>query len=147
MTDPTTTSPNSSDELPPPSGWVGWIFFGGAILVLAGVFQAIAGLAALFKDDYFLVRSRGLLVHVDYTTWGWVHLVLGVVMVLAGYSLFVGRTWARVVAVVLALLSAVVNLGFLSAYPIWGTILIALDVVVIYAVTVHGAEVRRDWRG
>ena len=141
------TEPSADrDELPAPSGWVGWIFFGGAILVLAGVFQAIAGLVALFKDDYFLVRDRGLLVHVDYTVWGWVHLVAGVVMVLAGYALFVGRTWARVVAVVVALLSAVVNVGFLSAYPIWATIVIALDVLVIYAVTVHGAEVRRDWR-
>ena len=111
-------------------------------MVMLGAFHAIEGLVALFKDEYFLVGKNGLTVHVDYTAWGWTHLIFGVVIVFAGVSLFSGRMWARIVAVIVAMLSAIVNLGFLSAYPIWSTIMIALDVLVIWAVTVHGSEMK-----
>ena len=127
---------------PEPTGWTGWIVFAGAIMVMLGAFHAIEGLVALFKDEYFLVGKNGLTVHVDYTAWGWTHLIFGVVIVFAGVSLFSGRMWARIVAVIVAMLSAIVNLGFLSAYPIWSTIMIALDVLVIWAVTVHGSEMK-----
>jgi len=82
-------------------------------------------------------------VSVDYTAWGWVHLIGGIIMALAGISLFAGRMWARVVGVILALASAIVNVAFLSAYPIWSAIMIALDVLVIWALTVHGAEMKK----
>jgi hypothetical protein len=81
-------------------------------------------------------------VSVDYTVWGWVHLVIGVAAMAAGVGLLQGRNWGRIVVIVLAGLSAIVNLGFLSAYPIWSTIVIALDVIVIYALTVHWKDVR-----
>lgn len=126
------------------SGWVGWIVFAGIMMVLVGTFHIIDGLIALFKDEYFLVSNKGLTLSVDYTVWGWVHLIAGIIVVGAGFALFAGKTWARVVAVFVALLSAVLNIGFLAAYPIWSTIMITVDILVIWALTVHGHELRED---
>ena len=125
------------------SAWVGWIAFAGCMMVLLGSLHVIDGLVALFNDDFFLVGASGLLVSVDLTAWGWAHVVLGLVMAGAGYGLFAGHLWARVVGVLVALVSAVVNLGFLAAYPFWSGIMIALDVLVIWAITMHGSELRR----
>ena len=125
-----------------PTGWVGWIVFAAVMMVMLGCFHAIQGLVALFDDQKFLVADNGLIVSVNYTTWGWVHLIGGIVIALAGVSLFAGRMWARVVGVLAALASAIVNIAFLSAYPIWSTIMIALDVLIIWALTVHGAEMK-----
>jgi hypothetical protein len=124
------------------SAWVGWVVFAAVIAITMGAFEAIEGLVAIFKDQYYLVGSSGLVVSVDYTVWGWVHLVLGVAAVAAGVGLLQGRNWGRIVVIVLAGLSAIVNLGFLSAYPVWSTIVIALDVIIIYALTVHWKDVR-----
>jgi hypothetical protein len=125
-----------------PTGWVGWIFFAGVMMIMMGIFHACAGLVALFNDEYYLVGKNGLAVNVDYTAWGWVHLLLGVVVALAGLALMVGQMWARVLGVVLALASAIVNIGFLAAYPVWSAMIIAIDVLVIYAIIVHGREVK-----
>jgi hypothetical protein len=89
------------------------------------------------------VTDSGLLVSVDYTAWGWVHLIGGIIMALAGISLFAGRMWARIVGVLAAMVSAIVNIAFLSAYPIWSAIMIALDILIIWAITVHGAEMKQ----
>jgi hypothetical protein len=124
------------------SGWAGWIGFAGVMMVMLGVFHIIQGLVALFQDEYFLVGQSGLTVHVDYTTWGWIHLIGGIVVVASGIGLFTGRYWARTVAVLLAMVSAVVNISFLAAYPIWSTIMIAIDILVIWALMVHGSELR-----
>ena len=124
------------------SGWVGWVVFGAVIAITMGAYEAITGLVAIFKDSYFLVPSTRLVVSVDYTAWGWVHLIIGVLSVAAGVALLQGRGWARVVVIGLAGLSALVNLGFINAYPIWSTIVIAFDVIVIYALTVHWKDVR-----
>jgi hypothetical protein len=125
-----------------PSGWAGWVVFGGVMLIMVGIFQFFQGLVALADDGFYLVRSDGLLVNVDYTTWGWVHVVVGAVAGLTGVGLMAGNMVARMVGVVIAVLSAVVNLAFISAYPIWSTIVIALDVIVIYAIIVHGRELK-----
>ena len=124
------------------TAWVGWIAFAGWMMILLGIFHFLEGLLALFRDDYFLVGSDGLTVHIDYTTWGWIHVIGAVVLMAAGLGLLSGKMWARSVTVVVAMVSAVVNIGFLSAYPIWSTLMIAFDVIVIWAVTVHGAELR-----
>jgi hypothetical protein len=126
------------------SGWVGWIAFAGTIMVLLGAFHVIEGLVALFNDQYFLVTRSGLVVSADFTTWGWVHLLTGVVVLVAGVCVFTGQIWARSVGVVIALLSAVFNLGFLAAYPVWSLMMITLDVVVIMALTVHGSDLKAD---
>ena len=137
--------PLSAARTPPApehTGWVGFVEFAGVMMVLLGLFHALQGLVALFQNDYFLVGTSRLLVHANYTAWGWTHLLIGVLIVVTGVSLVVGRLWARVVAVVLAVGSALVNAVFLAAYPFWSAIMIALDVLVIWAVTVHGREVR-----
>ena len=120
------------------SGWYGYIRFAAVVMGVLGSFHAIMGLVALFESDYFLVGENGLMVEVDYNAWGWTHLILGGVIAAAGAWLVMGATWARVVAVVAAALSSILNLAFLSAYPIWSVLMITFDVLVIYAVTVHG---------
>jgi hypothetical protein len=126
------------------TGWVGWIAFAGVMMAMLGMFHIIDGLIAIFQDEYFLVGENGLTVKVDYTAWGWVHLIAGVVVLGAGIALFAGQMWARVLGVIVAVVSAVLNIGFLAAYPIWSTIMIAVDILVIWALTVHGAEMRDD---
>lgn len=123
-----------------PSGWVGWVLFGAMMMIMLGSFQAILGLTALFKDSYYVVASSGLLVDVDYTAWGWTHLGLGAVAIAAGVGLLAGQMWARVVGIAMALVSAMVNLAFIAAYPLWSIVVIALDVLVIYAIAMHGQE-------
>src|SRR3954468_13766026 len=129
-----------------PTAWTGWVAFGGVMLIMLGAFQIIEGLAALFDDGFYLVRSNGLVVDVNYNTWGWIHTIIGVVGVLAGLGLLAGNMLARVVGVAIAGLSALVNLAFISAYPVWSAILIALDVIVIYAIIVHGRELKGYYR-
>ena len=119
-------------------GWYGWIAFAGVMMVLLGSFHAVAGLIGVFKEEYYLVGKSDLVVTVDYTAWGWVHLILGLIVAAAGVALTRGATWARVVAVLTAFLSSLVNLAFMPAYPLWSVIMIAIDFMVIYAVIAHG---------
>lgn len=144
---PSTSMPPAAAERaahrgPEPTGWVGWIMFGAVMMLMLGMFHAIAGLVALFQDSYYLVGKNNLVVHVNYTAWGWAHLIGGIVIVLAGVGLIAGQMWARIVGVGLAILSAVVNMAFFAAYPWWSAIMIALDVLVIWALTAHGAEMK-----
>jgi hypothetical protein len=126
------------------TGWLGWVAFAGIMMVLLGTFHIIDGLVALFNDEYFLVTRSGLAVSADFTVWGWVHLLGGAVIVAAGIAVFTGRVWARGIGVVVAMSSAVVNLGFLSAFPVWSSLMILIDVLVIWALTVHGGELREE---
>lgn len=141
---PPEARPQHRGEAPPreATAWVGWIIFAGIIMIMMGSFQAIAGVVALFDSGYFLVGEERLLVNVDYTAWGWVHLVLGVVAVATAFGLLSGKMWARVLGIGIALLSAVVNLAFTAAYPFWAVTMITLDVIVIYAIAVHGGELK-----
>jgi hypothetical protein len=125
-----------------PTAWVGFVVFGGIMLLMMGGVQAIEGFVAILRDDYYLVRRNGLLINLDYTTWGWIHLIIGLIAVAAGIGVLAGQMWARVTGIVIAVISALANLVFMSAYPIWATLVIAADVLVIYALAVHGAEVK-----
>src|SRR3954454_6342728 len=129
-----------------PTMWTGWITFAGLLMMVIGSFHALQGLVALFQDDYFLARTDKLAVQVDWTTWGWIHLSLGVLVAAAGAFVPTGRTWAQVVTVLFALVSAVVELAFLPAYPIWSGMMITLSVLVIWAVLVHGNELSSSRR-
>jgi hypothetical protein len=123
-------------------GWaVGFILFAAVMMIMVGVFQAIAGLVALFENEFY-VATRNYLFQFDATTWGWIHLILGVVIGLAGWGLLSGRTWARVVGITLAVLSAIANFLFIPYYPFWSLLIIALDVFVIWALAAHGGELR-----
>jgi hypothetical protein len=125
------------------SAWTGWIVFAAVLLFLAGVLQVMEGFLALFHDGYYVVDSGGLPVPVDYTVWGIVHLLVGTLACLIGIGLLYGNMVARGAAVVLAGFSALANLAFMSAAPAWSLLVIGLDVVVIYAVVVHGGELER----
>jgi hypothetical protein len=122
------------------SAWAGWVVFAGITLVMVGLFHGTMGLVALFNNGFYTVSKSGLLVPVSYTTWGWLHIILGAVAVVTGFGLLVGQMWARVTGIVLAVLSAIVNIGFFAAYPVWATFVIAFDVITIYALAVHGGE-------
>jgi hypothetical protein len=124
------------------SAWVAWVNFAGVMLIMLGTLHAIQGLVALFRDEVYVVGKSGLVVNVDYTTWGWVHIVWGLLGILVGVCLLAGQMWARVVGVILAFASAIINVGFLPSYPVWSGIMIALDVIVIWAITVHGGELK-----
>ena len=123
----------------PVSGWAaGGITFAACVLTLIGVFQIIAGLTAIF-DDQFYVVTRNYTFDLDTTGWGWIHLLLGVLLVVTGYGLFDRQTWAGVTGIVLAMLSALANFFFIPYYPFWAIVVIALDVWVIWSLTRPGA--------
>jgi hypothetical protein len=123
------------------SGWaVGFTVFAATMMILCGAFQAFAGLVAIFQDNFYRVTPN-YLINVDVTTWGWIHLILGAIVVLAGFAVLGGRTWGRVVGVTLAVLSAISNFLFIPYYPLWSLLVIALNVFVIWALTAHGRDV------
>lgn len=122
------------------TGWVGWIYFAAIMMLVVGMIHMLQGFVALFKDEYYVVGESGLLVEVDWTAWGWVHLIGGLLLILAGAGLFAGQMWARVVGVILAVVSIALNFAFFAAYPLWSTLIIAIDVLVIWALCVHGQE-------
>ena len=124
------------------TGWTGWLAFAATMLMLIGVFHVIEGFVGLFKDDYFAVTKDGLLVEVSYTAWGWAHLLLGVIAIGVGAGIFLGQMWARVVGVLLAIVSTVANIAFVDATPVWSITLIAFNILVLWALTVHGGEMR-----
>jgi hypothetical protein len=130
------------DEPDDITGWVGWVLFGGVVLLIVGMFNAVEGLVALFRSDYYRVSSSGLVINVDYNTWGWTLLIFGAVLAVTGVGVMAGQTWARVLAVILVILNALTNLAFLAAYPIWSVLVVTLDIIVVYALIVHGRETR-----
>jgi hypothetical protein len=125
-----------------PTGWVGWIIFAGIMMMLLGTFHIFEGFIALFHKSYYIVGQSGLTINVNYTTWGWVQIFAGLFVFVVGAALISGSTWARVVGIGLAFLSAIVNIGFLSSMPVWGAIMVTIDILVIWALTVHGSEMK-----
>ena len=124
------------------SGWVtGGYAFAIVMLVIIGVFQAIAGLVAIIDDDFYVV-GQNYTFNFDTSGWGWIHLLLGLLLILVGYFLYTGAVWAVVFAIVLAGLSAIANFFFIPYYPFWSILLIALDVWVIWALTRPGVAAR-----
>ena len=121
---------------------IGFTAFAAWIMILICTFHVIDGLSAIVKDEFF-VPVAGYLFKFDVTTWGWVHLIGGIVVILAGAGLFSGAVWARTVAVFVAGASAIASFIYLPWYPIWAIIIITLDVVVIWALTAHGRDITR----
>jgi hypothetical protein len=125
-----------------PTGWGSLLVFAGVMLAVVGLFQAMTGLTALLNDEILVVRSDSLIVSLDYTYWGWVHLLLGAVALVASYLLLRGNMVGRVVATAIAVVNTLVSFAFLPAQPWWSLLTIAFNVVVIYAITTHGAELK-----
>ncbi|MFF0308768.1 hypothetical protein ACFYSC_15155 [Streptosporangium sp. NPDC004379] len=124
------------------SGWLGWIWFAAVMMILVGVFNVITGLSAIFRGALY-VQTGDQVVFLNLPAWGWIHLILGILLIAVGIALVTGQTWARVVAVVLVALNAIEHMLFIPAYPWWSLIVIAIDVLVIYALIVHGHEVEK----
>ncbi len=124
-----------------PTGWTGWIAFAGVMMILVGILGAIAGLVAIFNDQWVVWTNANALV-VDLTGWGWIHLIIGVIVVLAGFGLFTGNVIARMIAVIVAGVSLIANFLWLPAYPIWSLVVITIDLLVLWAVIAHGGEMR-----
>lgn len=121
------------------SGWAGWVAFASFMMMLTGAFGALVGLTAIFRDTFFVITQESLIT-VDVTSWGWWHLFLGVLVFFAGIAVLSGKVWGRTIGVTLAILSALTNMLFIPYYPVWSLLIIAVDVAVIYALTVHGRE-------
>jgi hypothetical protein len=120
--------------------WVGWVLFTGVVMMVSGLISLIQGFVALFDDDFYLVKAESLAIELSYTTWGWLLVAFGVMLLGAGYAVMFGHLWARFITLIIVFVHAMINLTFLAAYPIWSIIAIALDLIAIYAVAVHGAE-------
>ena len=119
----------------------GWIGFASMLLLLVGVIDFFQGLIAVFEDDYYVVTKSGFLA-VDLTTWGWTMMLWGVLLGLAGLGLAAAQGWARWFAIILVSLNILTQLGFAgnSQYPLWALTALALNVVVLYALTARWRE-------
>ena len=135
---PTSTPPTTEPE----PGVGGWVLFAALMLVMAGSFSLFYGLAAVLNDKVVTVGGSGGVIVWDFTTWGWVHMALGVVMLAVAFGLFAMRGWARWTAIAIATINALAQLTIITAFPIWALIVIALDVTIIYQLTVNWKTAR-----
>jgi hypothetical protein len=133
QTVPTGATPGVGRARGEPSGW---IVFAATMLFLVGMFDALWGLGAALNDQIVTVGGKGVIVW-DVTAWGWIHIVIGCTMIGTSVGLFMMKGFARWFGIFFAALSAILQVGVLPAFPIWALIVIALDVVVIYQLTVR----------
>ena len=123
------------------TGWTGWIGFAGVMMIIAGSLNAIYGLIAVVNDELVVWGNRANL-YLDISQWGWIHLFLGLALMLAGFGVFSGNVLARTVGVIAAGVSLIANFMFIPAYPVWSLVVVTIDVLVIWALTAHGSEMR-----
>jgi hypothetical protein len=122
------------------SPWAsGFTLFAAVLMVVIGIWQVFAGIAALLRDTVY-VSTPEYIYSFDLTAWGWTHLLLGVLIAVAGFGVVRGQVWARVVGILLACLSLIANFMFLPHYPIWSLVIIALDIVIIWALATYRRE-------
>ncbi|MFC7529189.1 hypothetical protein [Actinoplanes sp. GCM10030250] len=125
--------------------WAGWVTFAATILIVTSMFNILQGIIALL-DDERVVATEDAFVLVDMTSWGWTLVVFGVVMLAVGGFLLAGKTWARIVAIIVVGLHAVAQVASLGAYPIWSLLMIALDTVLLFALTVRWSSAAEELR-
>jgi hypothetical protein len=114
--------------------------FAGFVMILVGSMHAIWGLVAIINDAFYTSVSDYFL-KFNVSTWGWIHVLAGIIFVLAGFAVFSGAVWARTIGVIMAMVSAIANFASLPYYPVWAILMIAIDVAVIWALTVHGRDI------
>lgn len=136
-TDPTGSPATMEDPEASSGAGMGMIVFASIVMVMIGMMHAIWGLSAIINDQFFVV-TENYIFQFDVSTWGWIHLIAGIIVFLAGFSLYSGALWARTVGVVLAVVSIIANFASMPYYPFWSILMIALAVFVIWALTVHG---------
>jgi hypothetical protein len=123
------------------SSWaVGWAGFAGIMLIMIGIFDVIQGLVALFNDEFYVVTQKWAF-EFDITAWGWIKLILGVILIASGVGIFSGNVAGRTVGVIAAGVAAIVNFAWLPYYPIWSIIIIAISIAIIWAHTAHGRDI------
>jgi hypothetical protein len=137
MTDPRTRATNIQRDTGGISARVssGWAFFAATILFIVGSFNAIYGLTAIFKDEVLTGSGTGGVIVWDVTGWGWIHLLLGIVMILTAVGLFSGQNWARWTAVFFCMVNAITQVAFITVFPLWTILIVTLDIIVIYQLT------------
>lgn len=125
------------------SGWTGWISFAGLLMVIIGSLDFFQGLIAIIRDEYYVLTPEQIVVF-DLTTWGWITLLWGIVVALAGFGLLAGQSWARWFAIIAGSLNFIAQLGFVGSaqYPLWALTVLALTAVVLYALIVRWGEAR-----
>jgi magnesium-transporting ATPase (P-type) len=122
-------------------GWGGWLIFAGLMTVLIGLYHAAAGFTALFRDDIYVTTPKGAAISTNFTAWGWIQIVLGIVLVAAGATLLSsGSLWSRIVVVLVALVQILVEFVYLTVTPLWSGVAIVLGILAVYAVVVHGRD-------
>lgn len=123
------------------SGWaVGWTTYAAVWMWILGFFHAMAGFVGILEDELYAVTPNYVF-QLDVTTWGWIHLIMGIVVFIAGFAVFSGAVWARTIGVILSVLSTLSTFAWLPWYPLWGLVMITANVFVIWALTVHGRDV------
>jgi hypothetical protein len=132
-------APTGPRTEPPGNAWENWAIFAGVMLLMAGVAHVLIGLLALFDASHFDPAESDPALDIGYSAWGWIQLAGGSFLLAAGGGLLARKEWARLVAIVLSVLNAISALAFLPTSPVWGTILVLLNVVIVYALTVHRA--------
>jgi hypothetical protein len=122
------------------SPWaVGFAVFAGVLMIMAGAFQFIQGLAAVIEDEFFVI-GREYAYDLDVSTWGWVHMVIGAIVALAGFYIFTGNLLARIIGIALALVAAITNFFYIPYYPVWSILIIAICIGVIWGLASAGRE-------
>jgi hypothetical protein len=119
---------------------VGWTTFAGCMMVLIGFWWVIAGLVGLVNDDFY-VTTRNYVFRFDATAWGWIHLIVGILVLFAGFGLFSGAVWARTIGVIMAMLAALIGFAWIPWYPFWAILIVAVSVSVIWALIAHGRDI------
>jgi hypothetical protein len=118
---------------------MGWATFAAIMLMLGGVWGVIVGIAGVAQDDFYLVSPDWAL-ELSTTTWGWTHIIVGLILFLSGLGIFTGNVLARTVGVIVAALSAIANFAWMPYYPVWSIVAIAVDIAIIWALTAHGRD-------
>jgi hypothetical protein len=121
----------------------GWVTFAGVLLLISGVLNVIYGIAAIGDSKFFINDQKYILSGLH--TWGWVSLILGVLLLFAAFSLWSGGLYGRIVGIVAAGLSAIAALLSIPAYPLWSLAIFALDIVIIHQIATRGTEGRRAY--
>jgi hypothetical protein len=123
--------------------WAGWVWFAGLFMIVIGFLDFFQGLIGVIRDKYYVLTPQQIIVF-DLTTWGWIMLIWGIIVALAGFALLAGQGWARWFTIVVASLNFIVQLGFVGSnqYPLWALVVMALNILVLYALIVRWSDVR-----
>jgi len=129
------------DDAAQTGGWaVGLTALAGILMFMLGGWWIIAGFVAIVNDDFFVVTQEWIF-EFSTTSWGWTHLILGIVVLFAGIGVFSAMVWARTVGVILAVISGLVAFAWLPYYPVWAILIVTVSVFTVWALTAHGRDI------